>query len=89
MTLRPLDGEPLPQLVAVAGQAAIEEAEALREAMSNFSQAPQPDCPAELDQTAWSDETVQNAAAQATVRFDETRSAAERCLTPPELVLST
>ena len=62
MTLRPGVGESLPRLVTIAGQAVLEEAEALREALSAFSEAPQPGSPAELDQTTWFDQSVPKAA---------------------------
>jgi hypothetical protein len=61
MTLRPSAGESLPRLVTIAGQTVLEEAGALREALSAFSEAPQPGCPAELDQKTWSDQTVPSA----------------------------
>lgn len=62
MTLRPTAGESLPRLVIIAGQAVLAEAEALREALRAFSEAPQPGCPAKLDRTIWSDQTAPNAA---------------------------
>ena len=37
MTLHPNDGDSLPELVTVSGHAVLEEAEALRDAMSEFS----------------------------------------------------
>jgi hypothetical protein len=37
MTLHPKTGESLPELVTVAGQAVLEEAEGLREVMASFS----------------------------------------------------
>jgi hypothetical protein len=61
MTLRPNMGDSLPELVTVSRQAVLEEAEALRDAMTDFSSAPQPGCPSELDGNAWSDPAAPNA----------------------------
>lgn len=44
----------------------LDEAEAVREAMTDFSGTPQPGCAAELDETAWSDQTAANAAGRKT-----------------------
>lgn len=55
MTVRPPPGQRLPEVVWVAHQVVIEEAEALRSALEDFSNPPQPGCPFELDRTAWSD----------------------------------
>jgi hypothetical protein len=49
MTIRPPSGIPLPELVLVANRVLAEEAEALRTALEDFSNAPQPGCPWELD----------------------------------------
>jgi hypothetical protein len=48
---------PLPEIVRVARQCVIDEAEALRSALEDFSQAPRPGSPWELDSKAWSDGT--------------------------------
>ena len=45
---------PLPQIVRVARQCVIDEAEALRSALEDFSKAPRPGSPSELDSKAWS-----------------------------------
>jgi hypothetical protein len=47
---------PLPEIVRVARQCMIDEAEALRSALEDFSQAPQPGSPSELDGRAWSED---------------------------------
>jgi len=50
MTVRPASpGESLPELVIASQQVVIQEAEALRGALDEFSSAPQPGCPRELD----------------------------------------
>jgi hypothetical protein len=54
MTIRPVPGVPLPEIVRVARQCLIDEAEALRSALEDFSQAPQPGSPSDLDGKAWS-----------------------------------
>ena len=54
MTVRPEPGQRLPELVWVAHQVVLEEAEALRSALEAFSNSPQPGCPFELDRSAWS-----------------------------------
>jgi hypothetical protein len=56
MTIRPPSGIPLPELVLVANRVLAEEAEALRAALEDFSNAPQPGCPWELDGKAISDQ---------------------------------
>ena len=56
MTIRPPSGIPLPELVLVANRVLAEEAEALRTALEDFSNAPQPGCPWELDGKAISDQ---------------------------------
>jgi len=56
MTIRPPSGIPLPELVLVANRILAEEAEALRAALEDFSNAPQPGCPWELDGKAISDQ---------------------------------
>lgn len=53
MTVRPPPGFPLPELVLVANRLLTEEAEALRAALEDFSNAPAPGCPWKQD-----DETV-------------------------------
>ena len=45
MTVRPPPGFPLPELVLVANRTLTEEADALRAALEDFSNAPQPGCP--------------------------------------------
>ena len=55
MTIRPPPGFPLPELVTVANRVITEEADSLRVAMENFSNAPQPGCPWSQD-----DKTVSN-----------------------------
>jgi hypothetical protein len=45
MTVRPPPGFPLPELVLVANRVLNEEAGALRAAVEDFSNAPQPGCP--------------------------------------------
>lgn len=62
MTVRPSAGQPLPELVSVSSEAVLAEADALRAAMSEFSAAPQPGCPAELDDMTWSDQAVPDGA---------------------------
>jgi hypothetical protein len=57
MTIRPLPGMPLPQIVRVARQCVTDEAEALRSALEDFSRTPRPGSPSELDGKAWSDDT--------------------------------
>jgi hypothetical protein len=52
MTVRPDPGQRLPELVWVSHQVIIEEAEALRSALDEFSSSPQPGCPYELDRKA-------------------------------------
>jgi len=47
---------PLPEIVRVARQCVIDEAEALRSALEDFSQAPRPGSPSELDGKAWSED---------------------------------
>lgn len=49
MTVRPPPGFPLPELVLVANRLLTEEAEALRAALEDFSNAPQPGCPWKQD----------------------------------------
>lgn len=56
MTIRPPSGIPLPELVLVANRVLAEEAESLRTALEDFSNAPQPGCPWELDGKAISDQ---------------------------------
>ena len=63
MTVRPLPGQRLPELVWVSHQVITEEAEALRSALEEFSGSPQPGCPHELDRRAWSDATTPQAEA--------------------------
>jgi hypothetical protein len=55
MTVRPPPGFPLPELVLVANRTITEEAGALRAALEEFSNAPQPGCPWKQD-----DQTVTN-----------------------------
>ena len=55
MTIRPPSGIPLPELVLVANRVLTEEAEALRTALEDFSNAPQSGCPWEQDDQAVSD----------------------------------
>jgi hypothetical protein len=55
MTVRPLPGQRLPELIWVSHQVIIEEADALRSALEEFSSSPQPGCPHELDRGAWSE----------------------------------
>jgi hypothetical protein len=45
MTVRPPPGFPLPELVTVANRVISDEADALRAALEDFSNAPQPGCP--------------------------------------------
>jgi hypothetical protein len=54
MTVRPEPGQRLPELVWVSRLVIIEEAEALRSALDEYSSSPQPGCPYELDSKAWS-----------------------------------
>jgi len=61
MTVRPPSGIPLPELVLVANRVLAEEAEAVRAALEDFSNAPQPGCPWELDGKAISDQVGQEA----------------------------
>ena len=56
MTIRPPSGVPLPKLVLVANRVLAEEAESLRTALEDFSNAPQPGCRWELDVKAISDQ---------------------------------
>jgi len=51
--------------VWVSHQAVIEEAEALRSALDEFSSSPQPGCPYELDRQAWANATGPQAEARA------------------------
>jgi len=55
MTIRPPSGFPLPELVLVANRVLTEEAEALRAALEDFSNAPQPGCPWTQDDKTVSD----------------------------------
>ena len=52
MTTRPPQGFPLPDLVLVANRVLKQEAEALRAALDEFSNAPRPGCPWEQDDRA-------------------------------------
>lgn len=47
----------LPELVRVARKEVIEEAETLRAALEEFSNAPQPGSPIEVDRTTWADDS--------------------------------
>jgi hypothetical protein len=53
MTVHPVPGHPLPPLVTLSRQVVLEEAEAFRAALADYSAAPQPGCPFELDDKAW------------------------------------
>ena len=55
MTIRPPTGFPLPELVLIANRVLTEEAEALRAALEDFSNAPQPGCPWTQDDKTVSD----------------------------------
>jgi hypothetical protein len=55
MTIRPALRDPAAELVLVANRVLAEEAQALRTALEDFSNAPQPGCPRELDGKAISD----------------------------------
>jgi hypothetical protein len=61
MTLRPDAGQSLPELVNVSRLAVLAEAEALRDAMTEFSSTPRPGCPAEHDEKVWSDQSAASA----------------------------
>jgi hypothetical protein len=65
MTVRPPPGVPLPDLVHVANRVLTEEAEALRAALEDFSNAPQPGCPWRQDDKAVSDLTSPEAQGRA------------------------
>ncbi len=55
MTVRPpTPEEPLPELVLVCARVLTEEGAALRAALADLSASPQPGCPQELDDQAWS-----------------------------------
>ncbi len=63
MTVRPANhAEQLPEIVRLSRQMVVDEAETLRAAVSDVSNAPQPGCPHELDHKAWSSDTGPQAA---------------------------
>ncbi|MDN3353183.1 hypothetical protein [Actinomadura sp. DC4] len=58
MTVRPTNpNEPLPELVRACSRLIIDEAQALRAALSDFSDTPAPGSPHESDRQAWSHDT--------------------------------
>ena len=65
MTIRPPTGFPLPELVLIANRVLTEEAEALRAALEDFSNAPQPGCPWTQDDKTVSDHAGPEAQGQA------------------------
>jgi hypothetical protein len=65
MTVRPPPGIPLPDLVLVASRVLTEEAETLRAAMQDFSNAPQPGCPWQQDDKTFSSHAGPEAQGQA------------------------
>jgi hypothetical protein len=67
MTVRPPSGIPLPDLVLTANRVLTEEADALRAALADFSNAPQPGCPWSQDDKAVSDHAVPGTQGRATL----------------------
>jgi hypothetical protein len=64
MTVRPPPGFPLPELVTVASRVITGEAGALRAALEDFSNAPQPGCPWNQDDKTVSDHASPHAEGQ-------------------------
>jgi len=64
MTVRPPPGFPLPELVTVANRVITDEADALRAALEDFSNAPQPGCPWNQDDKTVSDPASPHAEGQ-------------------------
>jgi hypothetical protein len=64
MTVRPPPGFPLPELVTVASRVITDEADALRAALEDFSNAPQPGCPWNQDDKTVSDHASPHAEGQ-------------------------
>ncbi len=60
MTVRPPSGFPLPELVTVASRVITSEADALRAALEDFSNAPQLGCPWNQDDKTVSDHANQS-----------------------------
>jgi hypothetical protein len=67
MTVRPPDGFPLPELVLVSNRVLTEEAGALRAAMEDFGDAPQPGSPWAQDDDAVADRADPRAQARAAI----------------------
>jgi hypothetical protein len=67
MTVRPPQGIPLPEIVTTANRLLIEEAAALRAALEEFANNPQPGCPWLRDDLVVSDHASPGAQGRATL----------------------